>query len=166
MENNDYEIIKEYTNKNTELFTLNNINTYAKVVHIVDGDTINIVIKLYDNYCKLKLRLNNIDTCETRGNKNEETRNKGILAKNRLYNLITSKDNYNDMKSDIENNTYIIWVKLYKYDKYGRVLADIYKYDNESISFSDILVNEKLAYIYNGGGKLTDNEQLDILNNI
>jgi hypothetical protein len=37
------------------------------------------------------------------------------------------------------------------------------KSHTDTISFSDILVKEKLAYVYNGKTKLTEDEQIKIL---
>ena len=151
---------------NTKLFTFDGINSISRVVDITDGDTIKTIIKFKDEYYKIIVRLNNIDTCETKS-KIEENKNMGIKAKQRLFNLITGKENAtNDkkaIKKELNDNVYLIWLKCYDFDKYGRVMGDIYAKEQDIKSFSDILIDEKLAYKYQGKTKLTEEEQLKIL---
>ena len=153
--------------KNTGLFTFNGMNCISRVIDITDGDTIKTIIKFKDEYYKIIVRLNNIDTCETKS-KVEENKNLGIKAKQRLYNLITGKEILTNDKKNIKNelneNPYLIWLKCYEFDKYGRVMGDIYaKEEDTTKSFSDILIEEKLAYKYQGKTKLTEEDQLKIL---
>ena len=85
-------------------------------------------------------------------------------AKKRVYNLITGKiadDDFSkkSIKNELNNNCYLVYLKCYDFDKYGRVLGDIYHNENSDESFSSILIKEKLAYIYGGKTKLTEKEQ-------
>jgi endonuclease YncB( thermonuclease family) len=59
----------------------------------------------------------------------------------------------------------IVFIKCYEFDKYGRLLADVYINYNDinSKSISEILLNENLAYKYDGGKKLSEDEQNDII---
>ena len=159
-------IMDKFNDTNTPLFSFDGINGMSRVVDITDGDTIKAIINFKDNYYKIIVRLNNIDTCETKS-KVEENKNLGFEAKKRLYNLITNKtiDN-NDkkqIKQELNDNCYLIYLKCYDFDKYGRVLGDIYQNENDNISFSSILIKEKLAYIYGGKTKLTEKEQSELL---
>jgi endonuclease YncB( thermonuclease family) len=151
---------------NTKFFKFDGINTISRVVDITDGDTIKTIIKFKDEYYKIIVRLNNIDTCETKS-KIEENKNMGIKAKQRLFNLITGKEiATNDkkaIKKELNENVYLIWLKCYDFDKYGRVMGDIYSKEEDIKSFSDVLIEEKLAYKYQGKTKLTEEEQLKIL---
>jgi|688.fasta_scaffold08604_9 endonuclease YncB( thermonuclease family) len=159
-------IMENFNDTNTPLFSFNGLNGMSRIVDITDGDTIKAIINFKDNYYKIIVRLNDIDTCETKS-KCEENKNLGIDAKKRLYNLITDKTiDGNDkklIKQELLNNCYLVYLKCYDFDKYGRVLGDIYKNENENNSFSSILINEKLAYTYGGKTKLTEKEQLDLL---
>ena len=158
--------MENFNDTNTPLFSFNGVNGMSRIVDITDGDTIKAIINFKDDYYKIIVRLNNIDTCETKS-KCEENKNLGINAKKRLYNLITNKTiETNDkklIKKELNDNCYLIYLKCYDFDKYGRVLGDIYKNENDNISFSSILINEKLAYIYGGKTKLTEKEQIELL---
>ena len=158
--------MENFNDTNTPLFSFNGVNGMSRVVDITDGDTIKAIINFKDDYYKIIVRLNNIDTCETKS-KCEANKNLGINAKKRLYNLITNKTiETNDkklIKKELNDNCYLIYLKCYDFDKYGRVLGDIYKNENDNISFSSILINEKLAYIYGGKTKLTEEEQIELL---
>ena len=58
----------------------------------------------------------------------------------------------------------MVYVSCDGADKYGRVLANVFASDLENeVSFSDILVREKLAYTYNGESKPTEELQLEML---
>jgi endonuclease YncB( thermonuclease family) len=153
---------KKYDNK-TPSFTLNGKNTLGRVIDIVDGDTIKIIIPLFNSFYKFTVRLNGIDTCELKSN-NEENKKLGLKAKLRLIELICNdNENYlldkNELKTLLNNNVFLIYIKCYNFDKYGRLLCDISK-NNKSKCFSDILLEEKLAYKYTGKTKLTEEEQL------
>ena len=158
--------MENFNDTNTPLFSFNGVNGMSRVVDITDGDTIKAIINFKGDYYKIIVRLNNIDTCETKS-KCEANKNLGINAKKRLYNLITNKTiETNDkklIKKELNDNCYLIYLKCYDFDKYGRVLGDIYKNENDNISFSSILINEKLAYIYGGKTKLTEKEQIELL---
>ena len=158
--------MENFNDTNTPLFSFNGVNGMSRVVDITDGDTIKAIINFKDEYYKIIVRLNNIDTCETKS-KSEENKILGINAKKRLYNLITNKTiESNDkkiIKKELNENCYLIYLKCYEFDKYGRVLGDIYKNDVDDVSFSSILINEKLAYIYGGKTKLTEEEQIELL---
>ena len=159
-------IMENFNDTNTPLFSFNGVNGMSRVVDITDGDTIKAIINFKGDYYKIIVRLNDIDTCETKS-KCEENKNLGIEAKKRLFNLITNKTiDSNDkklIKQELHNNCYQIYLKCYDFDKYGRVLGDIYQNENDNISFSSILIKEKLAYVYGGKTKLTEKEQIELL---
>ena len=140
-------------------------NTIARVVDIYDGDTCTIVFKLNDTYNKFTVRLKSIDTCEIKSQESENKK-KAYLARNRLFNLITNLTIHNESRKTIRTilntNVYLINVCITGTDKYGRLLGNLYNVDDEQKirSYSSILIEEKLAYTYNGGTKKTEEEQV------
>ena len=121
-----------------DFLSFNGYNVICKVVYVYDGDSIHIVLPLKESkkLVKLKTRLYGIDTPELR---NKEQKEKAIMAKNRLIELLEETNN-------------IVKVCCGEFDKYGRVLITLYSPKYE-ISLNDILVNEKHAVRYFGGTK-------------
>lgn len=163
------EDFKEYDNK-TPYFKLIGIKNYCRVVDIYDGDTLTVILKIFNSqYFKFNVRLSGIDTCEIHSC--NENKDKAIQARNRLFELITNKKfEYFDFKTKKElkeffnQNVFLVWIECEDFDKYGRLLAQLFKEKDENLSFSQILLSEKLAYEYDGGKKLSEEKQLHILN--
>ena len=134
--------LKYATYDNTPTWSLNNTFTQVKVIKIYDGDTIWIAMYLKGKIYKLKVRLAGIDTPEMKPPKSQKNRDKEILAakesKNFLANLIDQK---------------VIWMKCGEWDKYGRLLANLYIDDDDINSINYKLIDEGFAYEYDGGTK-------------
>ena len=156
----------------TPYFKLIGLNTYGRLVDIHDGDTCKIVLPVMNSYYKFNVRLNGIDTCEITSH-HEENKNKAQKARNKICSLIQEKwgnnekytfETQKEIKEYLKSITCIVFVKCYDFDKYGRLLADVYinydDNDNVSKSLSEILISEHLAYRYDGGKKLPEQEQL------
>lgn len=135
-------------------FSLNGIKTNCRLVDVYDGDTITCIIPIFSSYYKFQLRLNGIDTPELKS-KNESIKHQAFNAKNRIIELTTGKNDITNLKEYLENNPVILWIHCYKFDKYGRVLSDIFLNDQNTISLSNILLKEHLALPYDGKSKLS-----------
>ena len=154
----------------TPHFTLNGKKMYGRVVNVYDGDTITVVLNIFNGFYKFNMRLNGIDTCELKS-KNEKNKELACFARSRLISLITDKDisetsllkDRRMINNFLNKNVYCVWIECLEFDKYGRLLANIYSNENTSESFSNILLKEKLAYKYTGETKLTEDEQLSTL---
>lgn len=154
----------KYFNNETPLFSLNGKKTFARVVNVTDGDTISVVLPIFDNYFKFNVRLNGIDTCEIHS-KNEIIKDKGLKAKYRLIELLCPSEKINNIicstrKQIIDifhKNICLIWLECLEFDKYGRLLGNIY-IDNKTKNVSNILIDEKLAYKYDGSTKLKEED--------
>jgi endonuclease YncB( thermonuclease family) len=57
-----------------------------------------------------------------------------------------------ECKKLLEKNNIIIKIKCFEFDKYGRLLVELYN-DNNTKSINQILVDECFAKSYNGGTK-------------
>ena len=165
---------KEY-NINTPYFTLYNLNLIGRVVNIIDGDSLSIILPIFNNYYKYNIRLNGIDTCEMKS-KNEENKKKALTARISILNLI-SNENYSDtltkheIQEILDKHVILVWVECLNFDKYGRLLANVYQLNNlsmtkleNSLSLSEYLLQNNLAYEYSGKTKLSEDEQLLYLN--
>lgn len=130
---NDF--LKNVKYNDVPFFNLNGYKTLAKCVKIYDGDTGTFVFYLYDNPYKFRIRLAGIDTAEIKSDDTNELE-LGLKAKNRLKELIGDR---------------LVYLECLKYDKYGRILANVYDNENKENLYNKILVDEKLAYNYDGG---------------
>ena len=137
MENIDW---NHYTN-NTSEFTLNGETILGKCVNVYDGDTVKIVLNIPINnkLCKWNCRIARVDTPELR-TRNKQEKEMGYMVRDKLREKILNK---------------IIMVKCLEFDKYGRLLVEIYeiKEDNTKDNISDWLINKNYAYEYSGGTK-------------
>jgi endonuclease YncB( thermonuclease family) len=150
---------------NTPEFTLRGLNTVGRLVDIIDGDSVSIVLPLFDSFYKYNIRLSGIDTCEMRS-KNEKCRNLAIKARDTLLGLVTGLgqnthlDTRREIHEILDKDMVIVYVECLDFDKYGRLLANVFF---DKINLSEYLLKCKLAYSYTGHTKLTEQEQLEML---
>lgn len=105
----------------------------AKIINVVDGDTIDVIIDLgFYVTTEQRMRLNGLDTPEL-NSKDEIERSLAQIAK--IY-LNTWKG-------------LDVTIKSYKKDKYGRFLADVY--DKNGIFLNKALIDLGYAVPYFGG---------------
>lgn len=153
----------------TSEFSLYGISTLGRLVDIIDGDSLCIILPVFNNFYKYNVRLNGIDTCEMRS-KHQENKTLAIRARDALLELVTEKKYTTELTKhniqEILNKTVItLFVECLDFDKYGRLLANVY-FDSPitgKIQLSEYLLQNKLAYQYTGKTKLTEDEQLQIL---
>jgi endonuclease YncB( thermonuclease family) len=161
--NNNNKIIDDLKNiKSSDIsqFSLNGMKTRGKVVEIYDGDTCKIVLLNNNVLQKFNCRMNGIDTPEIKpllSNPNREIEIKNAYkARNRLIQLCTNANidfkNFDTKKVSLDTNTKLVYIKCLEFDKYGRLLVNIYDNEN-SISYNEILINEGFAKKYDGGTK-------------
>lgn len=154
-------------NKKTPKFSFENLETSCRIVSLYDGDTIDIILPLIPNEYigyRFSCRLYGIDTCELK-NSNEFL--KGISQKSILflYHQITKNtlpklpflELRELIEKDLNDNVYLLKVKCFQFDKYGRILLDIF---TDNTTASDLLLENKLAYPYLGKTKMTIEEQI------
>lgn len=154
----------------TPAFTLKYTKCYARCVGVSDGDTCQLIIPFAGQMYKFSIRLQGIDTSEMTS-KDPQNKARAIRARNRLIELVTGGTSpcpewvqtKKQVQSLLNEKVYLVWVECLEMDKYGRVLANLYHKephtDDIQTSFSDILLQENLAYMYGGKTKLTPEEQ-------
>lgn len=144
-----------------DFFSLEGKEFIAKIVDVYDGDTCNAVIMLDRMITKFKIRCNGYDSPEMKPGKNIKNREKIIenanKSKNYLFSRVTNVYIAVDQiykKQDInvmmKQNTKLVKLKCYKWDKYGRLLADIYVDD---ININTEMINQNYGIKYEGGTK-------------
>lgn len=121
----------------TAKFSLENKCVVGKCVHVYDGDTVHVIFRipnLNDQAYKWVIRLTGIDTPEM---KSKDAAEKAAAVRARDY-----------LRGEILNK--IVVVECGEFDKYGRLLGQIY--------VNDICLNHKMvelghAKAYDGGTK-------------
>lgn len=133
----------------------------AKVVDVYDGDTCSIVIRLSNSWTKFKLRTKGYDTPEIKPPKDAENREKlidmAIKSRNYFVSRVTDcnleiNKHYSkkELKNIVKNNKKIIKVKSHGWDKYGRLLGEIFI---GSVNINDEMISKNYGYAYDGGTK-------------
>ncbi|KAJ5067728.1 snase-like protein [Anaeramoeba ignava] len=145
--------------KETELFSKSfiGIKTIGKCVDVYDGDTVKVVIPIY-NYSLVKqfsCRIYGVDTPELRpkgiGKEDPNSENYKKLQREREAGLKS--------KEFVEKLILEKFVKLEikGFDKYGRLLADILindpKNKTKEINLAELLISKGLGVYYDGGTK-------------
>jgi endonuclease YncB( thermonuclease family) len=129
---------------NISFFNLDNEMHLAKVIKCYDGDTIHCIFKHDSRYQKFSVRMNGYDTAEMRPSRKlpedvrMEEKRKAKLAKKRLQELILNKN---------------IYLECLKFDKYGRLLANVRINKDDPESVNDLMIREGYGKEYFGGKK-------------
>lgn len=107
-------------------FSFQGLEIQAKITSVNDGDTFTAIFEYLGKMTKVKCRLSGIDTPEMKPplqQKNrEEIRQRAIMARNRLCQLLTQCDEYT---SPCDQHHHLVTMQCYDFDKYGRLLVRI-----------------------------------------
>jgi endonuclease YncB( thermonuclease family) len=109
--------------------------TFCFVDSVYDGDTITVIGKVEDKEYKFSVRLTRYDSPEMKS-KSEKEREYALRSKKALQQKIEKKAVFIDIK---------------KYDKYGRLLAEITTF--EGVNISDWMLQNKYGVPYKGEKK-------------
>jgi len=143
-ENDDLICALNSCDKTTPKFSLDGLVKLCKVVDVYDGDSCRVVFRNNNKINKWNIRMNGYDSPEIRPSKKLENRDeikkKAIEAKNYL-------------KSLIMNENQLVYLKCSGFDKYGRLLGDMYINKEDDISVNQTTIDNNYAYKYDGGTK-------------
>lgn len=121
----------------------------CKVIDVYDGDTCTIIFKIHDKLEKFKFRIYGYDSPEMRVSRSLTTERRAVIkqeainAKNALLSFLKGKRTV---------------VKIRGFDKYGRLLGDLYAFLNESCkpaecNVTNYMISNGYGYPYKGGTK-------------
>ena len=132
-------------NKDIKLYSLQGKRFNCKIVDIYDGDTCTIVIRNRGELQKYKLRMNGYDSPEMKPPKSNKNRNKEIIEAKKAKKAL----------GDISGHGILI-LECGGWDKYGRLLGDLYtrtNFGNKNIHINQWMIDNNYGYPYNGGTK-------------
>jgi endonuclease YncB( thermonuclease family) len=124
--------LKTCTIENTSPFSFNGLTMLAKVVDIIDGDTVKAAFDIGTGIFWHRIRLAGIDTPELHS-KNSQERAAATNARAHLAGLIGDK---------------LVTIKLGPVDKYGRILGTIMI---DSTNINSAMITGGYARPYDGG---------------
>lgn len=121
----------------------------CKVVSVYDGDTCNVVFMLNNEPVKMRMRMSGYDSPEMRNTsvpnyKNTNEYSKACNAKQALIDMVMNR---------------MVLVECSGWDKYGRLLGNMYTTGVQSIHVNQWMIGHGHGYVYNGGKK---REELDL----
>ncbi len=145
-------------------YSLKNLFIEGKVVNVYDGDTVHVVFSLNGNLVKYNCRLVGIDSPEICPKnvpdkvKRDQEISAAVKSRNYLITQVTGTEPPNDLtKKAIKDlcgkSRKLVWVKCYDFDKYGRLLVEIFLNKTDSISLNKQMVIKNFAVEYDGGTK-------------
>jgi len=145
--------------------SLNNLFIEGKVVNVYDGDTVHIVFSLNNKLVKYNCRLLGIDSPEICPRsipdkaKREMEIASAIKSRNYLISLVTGgieppyELNKKTIKEFCGKSQKLVFVKCHNFDKYGRLLVEIFLNKSDTNSVNKLMVAGKYAVEYDGGTK-------------
>ena len=130
--------------KKTKKFTLEGQTKLCKVVSVYDGDTCKVVFDHNGVINRWNVRMNGYDTPEMRPSKSlpnrDEIKKKAIASRDYLKSLVCKEDQ-------------LVYIKCGEFDKYGRLLGDIYINKDDQESVNNLMIKNGHGYEYHGGTK-------------
>jgi endonuclease YncB( thermonuclease family) len=137
------------TDTNTPYVSYENIKQLVKILRVVDGDTVDAAMYHQETkkIFKYRIRLYGIDTPESKPLKSNPDREQEMAA---------AKMSKQAMIDKMQENNNVVVVKLYKPDKYGRLLGTFYGKNEENIN--DWMVRQGHAIAYFGKTKKSFSE--------
>ena len=128
----------------TPLFSLEGKIKLCKVVNVYDGDTCKVVFRLNDTIHRWNIRMTGYDTPEMRPSRSKPNRDEEIKA---------AKEARDYLKSLVMKENQLVYIKCGEFDKYGRLLGELFINKNDLISVNRMMIDAKHGYVYNGGTK-------------
>lgn len=162
----DYAELREMDLESAGEFSLDGKDAIAKVVYVYDADTCHIIFNLEGiGLTRMNCRLFGIDTPEMRPSlskqNREEEKRRAIRARNRLVQFITRRDDIDidksyrkeDLNGILKDNRNLVYARFHEFDKYGRLLVELFDENDRETSYNKRLISEDFAYEYYGGTK-------------
>lgn len=143
--NIEYQKLKNIVDhKEIPYFNFKNSTFYAKPCNIYDGDTFSIIFDFNGKLIKYRCRCMGYDSAEMKPKKTNINRDHekelAHIAKDRFIELLE------------KHETKLVKVECLDFDKYGRILVNVYNCVDED-SINSIMIKEGHGKAYDGGTK-------------
>jgi endonuclease YncB( thermonuclease family) len=139
-------IVLRYATNDIKQHSFDGVKCYGKLVHVYDGDTFKAVVYNKGQIQKLTFRPVGYDTPEMRPPRDLPDKETHIAkaheARRHFITLCGGIDSY-------------IFLRCGPFDKYGRVLVQLYRRRCAERSINDMMLDSGLAKVYTEGKKTT-----------
>ena len=129
--------------KATKEFSLVGKLKLCKVVDVYDGDTCKVVFRHCRKLYRWDIRMNGYDSPEMRLPRD---------CPNRVVKKQLAIDAQKYLKKLLKEKP-LVYIRCGKFDKYGRLLGDIFINKKDKISVNELMVANGYGYKYHGGTK-------------
>ena len=137
--------LKNSTYENTDTFTFDGSTKKCKILKVYDGDTLWLSTVTFNKIYKMRIRMDGYDSPEMRPSRSLENRDeikkKAIESKNFLKSLVANSPEQ------------LVYVKCGGFDKYGRLLGELYVNLEDEKSVNQQMIDNGHGYEYHGGTK-------------
>ena len=138
--------LDDYEDRDLQLFTFSGYKSQVKIVDVYDGDTFTGIFQYKNDILKYKFRCYGYDSPEMKPLKSipnrDEIKAKAKEAKLKFIDLANCERSF-------------VVVEFGDFDKYGRILAKVYRKDN-MLYVNDEMINQGFAVAYYGKTKKTN----------
>ena len=142
-DNNNYNFRNELLkcNNDTEMFSLEGQYKLCKVVNVYDGDTIKVVFDLNGSFYRWNVRMLGYNSPEMRVSINNP-------ARDTIKQLAINSRDF--LKSVIQNDEQLVYIKCGGFDKYGRLLGIVYINKDDKVSVNQLMIDNHKGVPYDG----------------
>lgn len=150
-------LYKDYDIDNTNEFSFTCKEDVCRLIDIYDGDTVTVIIPINKEYWQYRIRIHGINTPEIRTLDLDE-KEKGYKARQRVIELLcgedtplTTESSKKEIQAYLKSNIFLVWLKCYDFCSFGRILADVYSYNQETgagQNVAEVLLKENLCEVY------------------
>jgi endonuclease YncB( thermonuclease family) len=152
-------LLSQYDNT-TKLFSLAGLRTWCRPVEMYDADTLMVVFPFNkDDVHKIIVRVNGVDSPEMRS-KDTTVQAWAVKARNRMLSLIApgvfevdGSYTKKDIVRLLKENMSIIWLHALDFDKFGRLLGDLYQTADDKETIQSTCIQEGYCKAYFGKTK-------------
>lgn len=133
------EALKTATLANTEKFSMetHGAKIPVRVIDVYDGDTIVVAMEVFNKVFAFRVRLAHVNTPEMRPSLNAPDRD-SIVARAKLARDFLAKHVMGK----------IVWLNILGYEKYGRLLAELFISETASETINNLIIEAGLGERY------------------
>jgi endonuclease YncB( thermonuclease family) len=131
------DVLRSRSFRNLPLYSLQNRKLYGKVVHVVDGDTVHLIVFINHEAQKHAFRLFGIDTPEKKPR---------LTIPNRPLHVRAAKIAQAKLSQFLFRFESLVWVEFHEHekDKYGRAIGEMFV-EPDALKYGEQTIDQEVA---------------------